>query len=150
MKRLFSFISAMLFILITLVAPANAADSDLYINQANNSFKSWDIFLSDTCKGRVDYPHISRHVKGTVNIVASINCPSQFASITAMFFRDPIKSFADIRVGHTRGRDFIKMNLAVPCISNEGLSMHSYYFTGTFVATRHFPVIKTFSWPVPC
>lgn len=150
MKRFTLIISVLFFISSLSILSASAADSDLVIEQAANGLKSWDIFLSGKCKGRVDYPHISRHVKGTVNIALSIDCLGEFTSITGIFFRNPIKSASDARVGHVSGKDKIKMNLAIPCISNEGLSVHSYFVTATFIATRHFPVVKTYSWPVPC
>jgi len=134
----------------SLVTPANATDPNVVFEQTSNKLKSWDIFLSGTCKGRIDYPHISSHIKGTVNLVLSINCPKEFSSITGIFYRSPIKSPADVRIGHKSGKNKIKMNLAIPCVTNEGLSVHSYSVTATFIATRHFPVSKQFSWPVAC
>lgn len=129
---------------------ANAIDNKVIINQAINQIKSKDVVLSSNCKGRIDQPHISRHVKGTVNVILSIKCPNQFTTITGIFFRSPIKSPADVRIGHVNGRGQTKMNLAIPCLSNEGASVHTYHLTGTFIATRHLPVVKNYSWPVPC
>ena len=142
-----------LTLIITLVTPLNSANSSeptYKIENASNQLKSWDIVLSQECKGRVDYPHISRHIKGTVNIILSINCPKEFTSITGVFFRDPVKVPADMKFGHVSGRDKVKMNLAVPCKSNYGIATHNYFVTATFLATKHLPVMKTFSWPVPC
>lgn len=127
-----------------------ASDTSIEINQASNSLKSWDIFLSGKCKGRVDYPHISSHVKGSVNVILNIDCPGEFTSITGILYRSPIRNPADLRVGHVSGKDKTKINLAVPCVSNEGMSVHSYFVTATFIATKHLPVVKTFSWPVRC
>lgn len=150
MKRIIILSSLILLSSTSLVFPAQATDSSVVIEQASNQLKSWDIFLSGRCKGRVDYPHISSHVKGTVNVILGIDCPGEFTSINAIFYRSPIKTAADVMVGHKSGRNKIAMNVAVPCLSNEGLSVHSYFITATFVATRHIPVIKTFSWPVSC
>lgn len=150
MRRLFLIVCAGIIAINFLSFPAKAADSKIEINQASNSLKSWDIFLSGKCKGRVDYPHISSHVKGSVNVILSIDCPGEFTSITGILYRSPIKSPTDLKVGHVSAKDKTKINLAVPCISNEGLSVHSYFITATFIATRHLPVIKTFSWPVSC
>jgi hypothetical protein len=129
---------------------SNASDASIEINQASNSLKTWDIFLSGKCNGRVDYPHISSHVKGSVNVILNIDCPGEFTSITGILYRSPIKNPADLRVGHVSGKDKSKINLAVPCVSNEGMSVHSYFVTATFIATKHLPVVKTFSWPVRC
>lgn len=150
MKRIFFFISVLLLSSAYLLSPVQATDSNVVIDQASNKLKSWDIFLSGRCKGRVDYPHISSHVKGTVNVILGIDCPGEFTSINAIFYRSPIKTPADVMIGHKSGRNKIAMNVAVPCLTNEGLSVHSYFVTATFVATRHMPVIKTFSWPVSC
>lgn len=138
-------------LLIQFPSTAIHADStDISVIQASTQLKSWNIPLSENCKGRVDRPHISRHVKGTVNVVLSINCPKQFLSITGVLFRDPVKVPADLKLGHVSGRNQVKLNLAVPCLTNEGASNHAYFITATFLATGHFPVSKTYSWPVEC
>ena len=143
-------VSIILVLLTSFTTQAKADTSQPTINVAYSQYKYWDVPLSALCKRRVDQPHISKHVKGTVNIVLSINCPKEFLSVTGILFRFPTKLPSDMRIGHKSGRDKIKMNLAIPCISNEGLSVHTYYVTATFIATGHFPVVKTFSWPVLC
>lgn len=150
MKRIPALILVLILALASLISPAYATDSNVVLEQASNKLKSWSIFLSGKCKGRVDYPHISSHVKGTVNVMLGIDCPGEFTSINAIFYRSPIKTAADVSLGRKSGRNKITMYVAVPCLSNEGLSVHSYFVTATFVATRHIPVIKTFSWPVSC
>lgn len=146
-------ISIIIVLILMIQLPENyaVADStDVNILQATSQLKSWDIPLSGNCKGRVDQPHISRHVKGTVNVVLSINCPKEFLSITGVLFRYPVRIPSDINIRHTSGNDKIKMNLAIPCKTDQGASVNTYYVTGTFLATGHFPVSKTFNWPVPC
>ena len=150
MKRNIYILYLLFFTLTIPATSANSSEPTYTIENANSQLKSWDIFLSQECKGRVDFPHISRHIKGTVNIILSLNCPKEFASITGVFFRDPVKVPADMNFGHVSGRDKVKMNLMVPCKSNYGISTHNYFVTATFLATRHLPVMKTYSWPVPC
>ena len=150
MKRNIYILFSLIVALSIPITTANSSEPTYTIQNANSQLKSWDIVLSQECKGRVDYPHISRHIKGSVNIILSFNCPKEFASITGVFFRDPVKVPADLKFGHVSGRDKVKMNLAVPCKSNYGISTNNYFVTATFLATKHLPVIKTFSWPVPC
>ncbi len=150
MKRRIYILFSLIVSLSLLSTSANSADPTYTIENASNRLKSWDIVLSQACKGRVDYPHVSRHIKGTVNIILSINCPKEFTSITGVFFRDPVKVPADMKYGHVSGRDKAKMNLSVQCKSNYGIATHNYFVTATFLATRHLPVMKTYSWPVPC
>jgi hypothetical protein len=150
MKRNIYILFSLIVALSIPITTANSSEPTYTIQNANSQLKSWDIVLSQECKGRVDYPHISRHIKGSVNIILSLNCPKEFASITGVFFRDPVKVPADLKFGHVSGRDKVKMNLAVPCKSNYGISTNNYFVTATFLATKHLPVIKTFSWPVPC
>lgn len=150
MKRNIYILFSLIVALSIPITTANSSEPTYTIQNANSQLKSWDIVLSQECKGRVDYPHISRHIKGSVNIILSLNCPKEFASITGVFFRDPVKVLADLKFGHVSGRDKVKMNLAVPCKSNYGISTNNYFVTATFLATKHLPVIKTFSWPVPC
>ncbi|MFM1758468.1 MAG: hypothetical protein RL193_1045 [Actinomycetota bacterium] len=147
-KRFLQFI--LFFLILSTFENVYADSSELVINKSSGQYKTWDFNLSSKCKGRVDYPHISKHVKGTVNIILSLDCPSEFLSITGVLYRNPVKVPADLAFKHASGRNSLKMSLAVPCRSNKGVSTHLYFLTGTFIATRHLPVVKNYSWPVPC
>ena len=147
-KRLLSVV--LTFLLLSSFESTKAASTEMIISKASGQYKTWEFNLSSKCKGRVDYPHISKHVKGTVNIILSLDCPNEFLSITGVFYRNPVKVPADLAFKHASGRNTLKMSLAVPCKSNKGLSTNLYFLTGTFIATRHLPVVKSYSWPVPC
>lgn len=150
MKLKIAMIISILILGVYPIDKAVAGESNVTISQVSSPLKSWEISISGNCKGRVDQPHISKHVKGTVNITLNLDCPNQFVSMTGILYRYPIKVPADIKFGHLSGRDKLKMNLAIPCKTNQGVSVNTYYLTGMFLATSHLPVSKTFSWPVPC
>lgn len=43
----------------------------------NRIFTNNKIYLPDDCSGRSDYPHLSTHKPGRVNVVAETVCPGQ-------------------------------------------------------------------------
>lgn len=53
----------------------------------NRSFTSNQVNLPDDCSGRSDYPHLSTHAPGRVNVVAETVCPGQIVEVKTTLTR---------------------------------------------------------------
>lgn len=147
------FIATTAFMLLTysnVAMPAFAENTSINYSNASLSPKYWDVPLSTTCKGRIDYPHISKHVKGTVNVVMSINCGKESVHIEGLIYRMPIGNIHDIGATDKSGVGKLKINLALPCKYEIGKKFIKYTVVGRFQASNHFDVLKKYDYRVNC
>jgi hypothetical protein len=69
-----------------------------------------------TCILRVDYPHNSSHVDGTVNTVAQVSCDSAMTSLTLLLQLYYNGSVANSVIQENFGAASLTQNVAAPCI----------------------------------
>jgi hypothetical protein len=69
-----------------------------------------------TCVLRVDYPHNSSHVDGTVNTVAQVSCDSPMTSLTLLLQLYYNGSVANSVIAENNGAASLTQNVAAPCI----------------------------------
>jgi hypothetical protein len=144
-----SFVSALL--LISNMSNSSASDNtSINYSSTSISTKYWDVPLSTTCKGRIDYPHISKHVKGTVNVVMSINCGKELVHIEGLLYRMPIEGIHDIGATDKSGVGKLQINLALPCKYEIGKKLIKYTVVGRFQASNHYDVLKKYDYRVNC
>jgi hypothetical protein len=72
------------------------------------------------CTGKTDYPHISKHVPGTVNVEATIKCPGREVTIVLSLTRITLKgnktSFKS-KIGNSK----MTINASLPCTWKKGI-----------------------------
>lgn len=67
------------------------------------------------CYGESDFPHISRHFPGTVNIVARTICPGQEVWVSIILKRRSFLFFSEIKTKDARGFGKIQSNVWMNC-----------------------------------
>jgi hypothetical protein len=81
--------------------------------------KSEKIKLDPGCTGRTDWPHISKHVPGTVNVTSQILCKGHFVILKVTLIRINL-SGALTKVANSSGRDKVTLNVSIPCTWRKG------------------------------
>ena len=82
------FLSAVL--VMTLLTPSNQALADPPVdtpNQGTTKAPNSKFFFSEICYGQTDFPHLSRHFPGTVNVTARTGCTSGMAYVKTTLTR---------------------------------------------------------------
>ena len=72
------------------------------------------------CTGKTDYPHISRHVPGTVNVQATVNCPGREVTIVLSLTRVTLKgnkTSYKSKIGNSK----MTINAYLPCTWKSGV-----------------------------
>lgn len=72
------------------------------------------------CTGKTDYPHISKHVPGTVNVQATIKCPGRDVSIVLSLTRVTLegnKTSYKSKIGNSK----MTINAYLPCTWKKGV-----------------------------
>jgi hypothetical protein len=72
------------------------------------------------CTGKTDYPHISRHVPGTVNVQATIKCPGRDVTIVLSLTRVSLegnKTSYKSKIGNSK----MTINAYLPCTWKKGV-----------------------------
>ena len=149
-KIFFGVVSCLLLLFSNLAFPAIADNTSTNYSTVSISPKYWEVPLSTTCKGRIDYPHISKHVKGTVNVVMSINCGKELVHIEGLLYRMPIENIHDIGATDKSGVGKLQINLAIPCKYSVGKDLIKYTVVGRFQASNHYDVLKKYDYRVNC
>lgn len=143
---------AVLFVL-SMLFTSNLAFADQgsgTIIETNLRPKFWDVPLSDSCHGRIDYPHESRHVKNTVNATLSLDCKGEQLGITGLLTRIPIRSLNDMDLQFKTGQNKLALNVNLLCVSPKPKKPIHYIVIGTFSATHHLMVTKRYSIDLIC
>jgi hypothetical protein len=71
------------------------------------------------CYGRSDTPHLSRHVAGTVNVLARTYCPKTGVSITSRL----VRTYQGIEVEKTASKNgigLVTLSISMKCIWKKG------------------------------
>lgn len=72
------------------------------------------------CTGRTDYPHLSKHVPGTVNVEATIKCPGREVTIVLSLTRVTLngnKTSYKSKIGNSK----MTINASMPCTWKKGV-----------------------------
>lgn len=72
------------------------------------------------CTGKTDYPHLSRHVPGTVNVQATVKCPGREVTIDLTLTRITLRG---VRTVHRSalGNSKMTINVAMKCTWKSGV-----------------------------
>lgn len=71
------------------------------------------------CTGKTDYPHISRHVPGTVNVQATIKCPGKDVVVALSLTRISLQGRKTLTRSKS-GNGSLTLNAALPCSWKNG------------------------------
>ena len=77
-----------------------------------------------TCNLRVDYPHNSSHVDGTVNVESQVTCDSPVSGITLLIQLYYNGSVAGSNINQNAGEASLYNQVAAPCV-NGGWQAHA-------------------------
>jgi hypothetical protein len=110
-------------IMFTMAITSIDASSNSIANKPVQTFKQSYLqgarILKD-CTGKTDYPHISKHVPGTVNVEATIKCPGREVTIVLSLTRITLKgnktSFKS-KIGNSK----MTINASLPCTWKKGV-----------------------------
>lgn len=72
------------------------------------------------CTGKTDYPHLSKHVPGTVNVEATIKCPGREVTIVLSLTRVTLngnKTSYKSKIGNSK----MTINASMPCTWKKGV-----------------------------
>jgi hypothetical protein len=72
------------------------------------------------CTGKTDYPHVSKHFPGTVNVEATIKCPGRDVTIVLTLTRVTLKvnkTSYKSKVGNSK----MTINASMPCTWKKGV-----------------------------
>jgi hypothetical protein len=72
------------------------------------------------CTGKTDYPHLSKHVPGTVNVEATIKCPGREVTIDLTLIRKTLKGRKEIHRSAI-GNSKMTINVAMKCTWKRGV-----------------------------
>jgi hypothetical protein len=81
------------------------------------------------CDGQTDYPHVSKHVRLTVNVEALTECPGKEVFITTTISRHSWWIFNETKTVSGKGFQKIKVNVALPCKWKSGQAPILYVVT---------------------
>ena len=115
----------------------------------NRSFTQNKINLPDDCSGRSDYPHISTHRPGRVNVIAETICPGQKVSIRTTLTRPGWFIFTKSVTQSNSRFGKVRISVSMPCKWKPGdqpigyivMSVHTSE-TGGKAITRVFRQLK--------
>jgi len=115
----------------------------------NRSFTNNKIYLPDDCSGRSDYPHLSTHKPGRVNVVAETVCPGQKVSIRKTMTRPGWFLFTESVTKSDSAFRKVRISVSMPCKWKPGdqpigyivMSVHTSE-TGGSAITRAFRQLK--------
>ena len=72
------------------------------------------------CTGKTDYPHISKHVPGTVNVQATIKCPGREVTIVLSLTRVTLNG-SKTAYKNKIGKGQMTINASLPCTWRKGI-----------------------------
>ena len=81
----------------------------------NRSFTSNQVSLPDDCSGRSDYPHLSTHAPGRVNVVAETVCPGQMVEVKTTLTRPGWFIFTESVTKTKSGFGKVKISVSMLC-----------------------------------
>lgn len=81
----------------------------------NRSFTSNQVNLPDDCSGRSDYPHLSTHAPGRVNVVAETVCPGQMVEVKTTLTRPGWFIFTESVTKTKSGFGKVKISVSMLC-----------------------------------
>ena len=82
------------------------------------------------CTGKTDYPHISKHVPGTVNVEATVKCPGREVSIDLTLTRITLKGTTSVHRS-VLGNSKMTINVAMKCTWKKG-APYRYVASATY------------------
>lgn len=104
---------------ITLSGASTSSVANKPVQTYKQSYLQGVRILKD-CTGKTDYPHISKHVPGTVNVEATIKCPGREVTIVLSLTRITLKgnktSFKS-KIGNSK----MTINTSLPCTWKKGI-----------------------------
>ena len=110
-------------IMFTMAITSIGASSNSLANKPVQTFKQsylQGVKILKDCTGKTDYPHISKHVPGTVNVEATIKCPGREVTIVLSLTRITLKgnktSFKS-KIGNSK----MTINASLPCTWKKGV-----------------------------
>ena len=77
------------------------------------------------CYGRSDFPHISMHVPGTVNVVTRTYCPKTGVSISSRL----VRTYSGIEVEKNVSRNgvgLVTLSISMKCVWKKGMPLVQY------------------------
>lgn len=80
---------------------------------------SQKVFISGKCWVVTNFPHLSKHFPGTVNVTATIYCPGYPLTIETKLTRT-IKGVTFSKKDRRQGVGKLTINIAMPCIWKSG------------------------------
>jgi hypothetical protein len=84
------------------------------------------VTLGADCFGRSDYPHISTHVPGTVNVMAETSCPGKKVSVRTTLSRRGWLFFRETVSRAKSDQNSVKVSVALKCKWKPGQSPIEY------------------------
>lgn len=90
--------------------------------------------LGPECYGKSDYPHLSTHVPGTVNVESRTVCPDQFVTVRVVLYRKGWLFLRHSSSSFKTGTGLVQTNAALPCTWKDGMKRVHYWFTTTHQA----------------
>jgi hypothetical protein len=72
------------------------------------------------CTGKTDYPHLSKHVPGTVNVEATVKCPGRSVNIALSLIRVSLGNSKTV-TRNQHGFGTMTINLAMLCTWKRGV-----------------------------
>ena len=117
----------------------SAAVSGSLITQSKNldvkqALKYSTVVLGKDCYGKSDFPHVSSHVPGTVNVVTRTICPGKFVTVQGTLYRKGWFIFRHSRSVYGSGTGKAQINVALPCTWKPGMKAVHYWFAGAHQA----------------
>jgi hypothetical protein len=103
----------------TLIGVATNSAANRPLQAYKQSYLEGVRILKD-CTGKTDYPHVSRHVPGTVNVEATIKCPGRDVTIVLTLTRVTLKvnkTSYKSKVGNSK----MTINASMPCTWKKGV-----------------------------
>ena len=104
---------------ITLSGASTSSVANKPVQTYKQSYLQGVRILKD-CTGKTDYPHISKHVPGTVNVEATIKCPGREVTIVLSLTRITLKSNKTSfksKIGNSK----MTINASLPCTWKKGI-----------------------------
>jgi hypothetical protein len=105
-------------------APPQVIEKKITAKAPAPSYSKDGLLIDINCLLRLDYPHNSSHVDGTVNVAAQVTCDTPVSSITLLLQLYYNGSVANSNINENAGQLSLYNQVAAPCI-NGGWQAHA-------------------------
>lgn len=106
--------------------------------------------LGPECYGKSDYPHLSSHVPGTVNVVSRTVCPGRFVTVRVVLYRKGRLFLRHVSASFETGTGLAQTNASLVCTWKDGMKRVHYWFTATHQASGTYMGVTRGEVDLPC